>query len=142
MIVGIGVDLVDARRILKTLTRFGERFLTRIFLDEELARVNTRLAQASSPRQLAMTYAKLYAAKEAVLKALGTGLAEGISWHHIELNREASGRPTVILHRRAKEHSESLASGSVRVNLSLTDEWPYAQAFVVLSKDYSDERRI
>lgn len=128
MIVGIGVDLVDCRRIEKMIAKFGQRFLERVFTQSERERCERRSLQASS-------YGKIFAAKEAVVKALGTG--EGMSWQDIEINKLPSGKPWIKLHGSAARHLKTLIpddSWIEDINLSLTDEWPYAQAFVVISK--------
>lgn len=137
--MSIGVDLVDCRRIQRSIKRFGARFLNRIFLLTEQEYVNQRLqgscAQKSPAlfeKQQALHYAKIYAAKEAVLKALGTGLAQGLCWHHIEVKREVTGKPSVMLYEVASEFLGRVSS-SQRIELSLSDEWPYAQAFVIIS---------
>ncbi|MEI8295127.1 MAG: holo-ACP synthase [Alphaproteobacteria bacterium] len=136
--IGIGVDLVDARRIQRSIKRFSARFLDRIFLGVEQEYVNQRLGVQNNKtpalfaKQQALHYAKMYAAKEAVLKALGTGLAQGLHWHHIEVKREATGRPYVVLHGAAQELLDRLSPLTRRIELSLSDEWPYAQAFIVI----------
>lgn len=128
MILGIGNDLVDIRRIEKLLEQFGERFEQRIFTSAELA-----LANARKDAKVA-TLAKRFAAKEACLKALGEGLS-GIRWTDMEVTRESSGRPVMRLSGQALKALEKLTptGKSVRVDLSLSDEYPYAQAFVVIS---------
>jgi len=136
--MGIGVDLIDCRRIQRSIKRFGARFLNRIFLLTEQDYVNQRLqGDKKSPtlfeKQQALHYAKIYAAKEAVLKALGTGLAQGLSWHHIEVKRELTGKPSVVLYGVAFELLSRGVPSSRHVELSLSDEWPYAQAFVIIS---------
>lgn len=133
MILGIGTDLIDARRIQNTFRFFGKRFLDRLFLPDEQTYVIKRLKGTLDDRvekQQALHYAKLYAAKEAVLKALGTGLAQGLHWHHIEIKREASGKPIVQLQGRALE---ILAPTLHAIHLSLSDEWPYVSAFVIIT---------
>jgi holo-[acyl-carrier protein] synthase len=138
--MGIGVDLIDCRRIQRSIKRFGARFLDRVFLAAEQAYVNQRLRgnqnkkpQALFEKQQALHYAKIYAAKEAVLKALGTGLAQGLYWHHIEVKREVTGKPYVVLYGAASELLDKLTPLTQRVELSLSDEWPYAQAFVTVT---------
>ncbi len=128
MILGIGTDLVDTRRISKTLERFGDRFRHRCFSDHEIARAEG----AADP---ALVYAKRFAAKEAVWKALGEGGREGIRWLDLVVQNARSGKPTFQLSGRAAGRlAELTPDGMVaRVDLSLTDEPPFAQAFVVLS---------
>ncbi|MCB1520264.1 MAG: holo-ACP synthase [Hyphomicrobiaceae bacterium] len=129
MIVGIGNDLIDIRRIERTLERFGERFIQRVFTPEEQTRANRR------PKQLAATYAKRFAAKEACAKALGTGLRDGVFWRDMGVINLASGRPTLILSGGALERLQVLmpAGHVARIDLTLTDEYPQAEAIVVIS---------
>ncbi len=128
MIIGIGTDLVDIRRIEKTIARFGERFLDRIFTPKERARAERR-AQRDA------TYAKRFAAKEACAKALGTGFRRGVFFRDIGVTNLPSGQPTLQLTGgAAKRLSDLTPPGSVcRIDLALTDDWPIAQAFVVIS---------
>ncbi len=128
MILGIGNDLVDCRRIEKTIKRFGPRFLSRVFTDQEQSRMNKRVDQAAG-------YAKLFAMKEAVLKAMGTGLARGISWHDIEIFRELNQAPQAELSGAAIKLVKTLTpEGFVpHIHVSVSDEWPYAQAFAIVS---------
>jgi len=128
MIIGIGSDLVDIRRIERSLERFGERFTNRIFTDLERARAERRANRAS-------TYAKRFAAKEACAKALGTGLSEGVFWRDMGVVNAPSGRPTLALTGGAADRLAKLTPrGYISViHLSLTDEYPLAQAFVVIS---------
>ncbi|HEX6989842.1 MAG TPA: holo-ACP synthase [Bacillota bacterium] len=122
MIIGIGVDLVAVDRIARVVGRRGERFLSRVFTPAELA--------ACPPgEQYARRLAARFAAKEAVLKALGTGLAAGIRWREIEVQRPARGRPAITLHGRAAQHAAAL--GVARLHLSLSHDGPFAAAFVV-----------
>jgi holo-[acyl-carrier protein] synthase len=127
MIFGIGSDLVDIRRIEKTIQTHGQRFLNRVFTSSEQNRIESRKNHPSG-------YAKLFAAKEAVLKALGTGLTNGIHWTDIEVIRFPYQRPTVQLKGAAETIILSLIpeNSSWIIHLSLTDEWPYAQAYAVI----------
>ena len=127
MILGIGADLTDIRRVEKTLARFGERFTARVFTDIERARAEAR-------RGAAETYAKRFAAKEACAKALGTGMSRGVFWRDIGVVNERGGRPTLALTGGALEQLRRLTPGGERavIHLSLTDDDPYAQAFVVI----------
>ena len=127
MIVGIGSDLADIRRIEKTLERFGDRFVTRIFTETERERSERRGDRASS-------YAKRFAAKEACSKALGTGLKRGVFWRDMGVVNLRSGRPTLMLTGGAAERLAEItpAGMTAHVHLSLTDDHPYAQAFVVI----------
>ena len=128
MILGIGVDLVDMRRIERLLDKFGERFTQKIFTQEE------RLYAAQSPHPLRV-YANRFAAKEAAVKALGTGMADGIGWQDIETSRANSGAPLLYFHRKAYEKLVShVPPGYTSVlHVSLSDEPPYSTAFVVIS---------
>jgi holo-[acyl-carrier protein] synthase len=128
MILGIGADLVDTRRIDRTLRRFGDRFRRRCFTAHEIDRAET----SANP---VLVYAKRFAAKEAVWKALGDGARDGIQWRELVVENARSGKPHFRLSGRAAEClAELTPTGMVaRVDLSLTDEPPYAQAFVVVS---------
>ena len=134
MILGIGSDLCDIRRIERSLERFGETFEQRIFTDGERAKANRRKGGARNSK--ASTYAKRFAAKEAMGKALGTGVGAGggIYWRDIEVVNLPSGKPTIQLHGQAKQLLDYLcpAGHQVTIHLSLVDEYPIAQAFVVL----------
>ncbi len=131
MILGIGNDLCDISRIEKTLARFGARFERRVFTDGEIAKADTR---AKTPRSRAATLAKRFAAKEACAKALGTGL-RGITWREMEVANLPSGAPTLRLSGSAAARLVKLTPKgfSARIDLSMTDEYPLAQAFVVIS---------
>jgi holo-[acyl-carrier protein] synthase len=128
MILGIGSDLIDIRRIERVLERHGERFLARIFTETERARAERR-------RDRVATYAKRYAAKEACAKALGTGMRAGVFWRDMGVVNLRSGRPTMRLTGGALDRLNAIVpSGHVaQIDLSITDEWPLAQAFVVIS---------
>lgn len=128
MIIGIGNDLVDIRRIEETLQRFGDRFVNRVFTDTEKAKAQKRVDQAS-------TYAKRFAAKEAFSKAIGTGFRRGTYWRDIGVVNLPSGRPTIALTGGAKEHLDKLIppGHSARIDVTLTDEYPLAQAFVIIT---------
>lgn len=128
MILGIGVDLVDMRRIERLLDKFGDHFIRRIFTEEEQAYAS------QSPHPLRV-YANRFAAKEAAAKALGTGFREGIGWQDIEVSRAASGAPGLYFHRKAYEKLVShVPVGHTGVlHVSFSDEPPYSTAFVVIS---------
>lgn len=128
MIIGIGTDLVDIRRIERTIERFGERFLDRVFTAKERARAERR-------RNRVPTYAKRFAAKEACAKALGTGFRAGVFFRDIGVVNLPSGQPTLALTGGAKARLEALTPAGFipRIDLALTDEWPLAQAFVIIS---------
>lgn len=128
MIIGIGADLTDIRRIEATLERFGERFTNRVFTEVERAKSDRRAARAAS-------YAKRFAAKEAMSKALGSGVRMGVAWREMGVVNLPSGQPTMVLTGGAAERLRELVpSGLVpRIDLTITDDHPYAQAFVVIS---------
>jgi holo-[acyl-carrier protein] synthase len=131
MIIGLGSDLCDIRRIEASLTRFGERFTLRVFSDVERARSERRVhARAAS-------YAKRFAAKEACAKALGTGFRNGVFFSDLRVTNLASGQPTMSLHGGALVRLNSLvpAGYEARIALSLTDEYPYAYAQVIISAE-------
>lgn len=133
MIIGIGSDLVDITRIEKTLARFGERFLARVFTAEERARAERRADRVA-------TYAKRFAAKEACAKALGTGFRNGVFWRDLGVVNLPSGRPTLVLTGGARARLEALTPPGMRarIDLTLTDEHPIAQALVVISAEKAD----
>lgn len=132
MIIGIGSDLIDITRIAKVMERHGERFLDRVFTETERARAGRRDKQ---PSLVAATYAKRFAAKEACSKALGTGIRHGVWWRDMGVVNLPGGRPTMLLTGGAKARLEALTPPGMtaRIDLSITDEWPMAQAFVVIS---------
>jgi len=127
MIIGIGSDLSDIRRIAKTLERFGDRFTHKSFTEIERARSDRKVDRAAS-------YAKRFAAKEACSKALGTGLKGGVHLSAMGVVNMASGQPTMALTGGAAERLAKLTPPGMRavIHLSLTDDHPYAQAFVVI----------
>ena len=128
MILGIGSDLIDIRRIERTLARFGERFTHRCFTPVERAKADRRLLRAA-------TYAKRYAAKEACAKALGTGFRRGVFWRDIAVVNLPSGQPTIQLSGGAAVRLRELvpAGSAARIDLTLSDEPPLAQALVIIS---------
>lgn len=127
MIIGIGSDLIDVRRIEKTLARHGGRFEARVFTDVERAKSDRRAQRAAS-------YAKRFAAKEACSKALGTGLSRGVFWRDMGVVNLPSGKPTMRLTGGALERLNALlpAGHEAVIHLTITDELPIAQAFVVI----------
>ena len=127
MIVGIGSDIIDIRRIEKSLERFGERFVRHVFTEIERARAERRAGPAA-------TYAKRFAAKEACAKALGTGMRRGVFWRDMGVVNVRSGQPTLALTGGAATRlAEITPPGHACVlHLTLSDEPPYAQAFVVI----------
>lgn len=132
MIIGIGSDLIDIRRIAKVIDRHGERFLDRIFTEAERAKAERR---AKSEKLVVATYAKRFAAKEACSKALGTGIRRGVWWRDMGVVNLPGGRPTMHLTGGAGERLAILTPEGceARIDLSITDDWPLAQAFVVIS---------
>jgi holo-[acyl-carrier protein] synthase len=128
MILGLGNDLVDIRRIEQTLERFGDRFLRRVFTDIERAKSERRAARANS-------YARRFAAKEACAKALGTGLRQGVFWRDMGVVNLPSGRPTLALTGGALERLRALTPDGyeARIDLTLTDDYPMAEAVVIIS---------
>jgi len=131
MIIGIGSDLIDIRRVEKVIERHGERFLSRIFTDAERARAERR---ARNHNNYIATYAKRFAAKEACSKALGTGIRQGVWWRDMGVVNLTGGRPSMKLTGGALARLEKLTpSGHVaQIDLSITDDWPLAQAFVII----------
>jgi holo-[acyl-carrier protein] synthase len=127
MILGIGTDLANIDRIQGTLDRFGERFLTRVFTETERRKANSR-------RDIAGTYAKRWAAKEACSKALGTGLRMGIAWKDMAVANLETGQPVMHLTGWAAERLAAMTppGHEAIVHVSLTDDHPWAQAFVVI----------
>lgn len=127
MIIGLGSDLMDIRRIEKSLDRFGERFTNRVFTEIERAKSDRRRMRAAS-------YAKRFAAKEAGAKALGTGIARGVSWKEIGVVNLPGGKPTLAFTGRASERLAMLTPEGMEAHahITITDDFPYAQAFVVL----------
>lgn len=130
MIIGIGEDIIDIRRIEKTLERFGERFEKRCFTETERAKAERRKEAGTKPA----TLAKRYAAKEACAKALGTGLARGVFWKDIQVSNKPGGQPQIALTGNALKRLEDMVGDgqSAQIHLSLTDEPPYALAHVII----------
>ena len=134
MILGIGSDLIDITRIEKVMSRHGERFLDRIFTTAERAKAERR---AKNARMVAATYAKRFAAKEACSKALGTGIRQGVWWRDMGVVNLPGGRPSMQLTGGAAKRLAAMTPTgfTVRIDLTITDDWPLAQAFVVISAD-------
>ena len=128
MIIGLGSDTVDIRRIEKTLERYGPRFIQRIYTETEQRKSDRRAARAAS-------YAKRFAAKEACSKALGTGFRKGVFWRDMGVVNEPSGRPTLKLTGGAKMRLDALTPPGHEpvIHVTLTDDYPYAQAIVIIS---------
>ena len=127
MILGLGNDIIDIRRIEKSIDRFGERFLDRIFTPVERRKSDRRANRAAS-------YAKRFAAKEACSKALGTGFRRGVFWRDMGVVNMRSGQPTMQLTGGALARLQEMTPPGMRavIHLSLTDDHPYAQAFVII----------
>jgi len=128
MIVGLGSDIIDIRRIEKTIERHGERFLDRVFTDIERSKSDRRRLRGAS-------YAKRFAAKEACAKALGTGFRHGVYWRDMGVVNLASVRPTMQLTGGALARLEKLRPEgfALRIDLTITDDFPLAQAIVIIS---------
>jgi holo-[acyl-carrier protein] synthase len=128
MIIGIGSDITDVRRIKEVIERHGERFLGRIFTEVERAKAERRKNRIE-------TYAKRFAAKEACAKALGTGMRGGVWWRDMGVVNLPSGRPTLRLTGGALRRLQALTppGREARIDLTITDEGPMAQAFVIIS---------
>lgn len=128
MIIGIGSDLIDIRRVEKTLERFGERFTNRCFTEIERVKSDRRRLRAAS-------YAKRYAAKEACSKALGTGFRKGVFWRDLGVVNLPGGKPTMKLTGGALKRLEDMtpAGMDIQIDLTITDEPPIAEALVIIS---------
>lgn len=125
MIIGIGTDIVEVERIQTMLDRLGDRLPQRLLSEDEFRRY------AEVP-QKGSWLAKRFAAKEAAAKALGTGIAEGVSWKHIEVSNDALGAPKLILHEVALQRAQAM--GADTFHLSLSDERAFAVAYVILER--------
>ncbi len=130
MILGIGSDLIDIERIGKTIERFGARFIQRIYTPTEIARADRRADRVA-------TYAKRYAAKEACAKALGTGFRKGVFWRDLGVVNLPGGRPSLVLTGGAKARLEAITPPGMvaRIDLTIADEEPIAQAVVIISAE-------
>ncbi len=128
MIIGIGNDLIDIRRIEKTLDRFGDRFVRRCFTETERKKSDKRRLRAAS-------YAKRYAAKEACSKALGTGFRKGVFWRDLGVVNLPGGKPTMELTNGARDRLDEIIPDGMdaRIDLTITDEYPMAEATVIIS---------
>jgi holo-[acyl-carrier protein] synthase len=128
-VLGLGLDLCSISRIERTLERFGERFIRRIFTEKEIARAERR------PLTRAGTYAKRFAAKEACAKALGTGFRRGVFWRDMGVANLPSGQPTLLLTGGAAQRLAQLtpAGMTADIHLALTDDHPWAQAIVLIT---------
>ena len=128
MIIGLGSDIVDIRRIEKTLERYGQRFIARVFTEIEQKKSERRANRAAS-------YARRFAAKEACAKALGTGLNQGVYWRDMGVVNLPSGQPTIALTGGAARRLAAIVPiGAVgHINVTITDDYPIAQAIVIIT---------
>jgi len=128
MILGLGSDLIDIRRVEESIARFGERFLTRVFTETERAKSDKRANRAAS-------YAKRFAAKEACSKALGTGINRGVYWRDMGVVNLPGGKPTMLLTNGALRRLQEITPQGMTavIDLSITDDFPLAQAIVIIS---------
>ena len=125
MIIGIGIDIIDIRRIEKIIIKYGDRFIKKCFLQTEIQSSENR-------RNTIQSYAKRYAAKEACAKALGTGLARGVYWKDIEVSNNKLGKPILTLHNKAAKILNQISSKNTRIEVSLSDEKNYAISNVII----------
>lgn len=128
MIIGLGSDLIDIRRVEESIAKYGDRFLNRIFTELERTKSDRRANRAAS-------YAKRFAAKEACSKALGTGLSRGVFWRDMGVENMPGGKPTMRLTNGALRRLEAITpKGMVaQIDLTITDDFPLAQAIVIIS---------
>ncbi|MGE0829124.1 MAG: holo-ACP synthase [Hyphomonadaceae bacterium] len=131
MILGVGSDIIDIRRVARSLERFGERFTNRVFTEVERARANRR------EHDRAASYAKRFAAKEACAKALGTGIRRGVFWRDMGVVNLRTGQPTMALTGGAAARLAEITPQGMqaRIHVSLTDDFPLAQSFVIISAE-------
>ena len=125
MIIGIGTDIIDIRRIKNIINKYGDKFKRRCFSNNEIIR-------SENPINTSNSYAKRYAAKEACSKALGTGLAKGIFWKDLEIINNEFGKPTIKLHNNAVKRINQLTKRNYKIEVSLSDEKNYAIANVII----------
>ena len=135
MILGTGSDITDIRRIEKSLARFGARFEERLFTKGEQAKAKAR--SKAGEKIVASTYAKRFAAKEACAKALGTGMNWGVFWRDMEVVNQPGGAPTMRLSNGALKRLQTMTPEGMQafIHVSLSDEYPYAQAQVIISAE-------
>ena len=125
MIIGIGIDIIDIRRIEKIIIKYGDRFIKKCFLQTEIQSSENR-------RNTIQSYAKRYAAKEACAKALGTGLARGVYWKDIEVSNNTLGKPILTLHNKASKILNQISTKNTRIEISLSDEKNYVISNVII----------
>jgi holo-[acyl-carrier protein] synthase len=137
MILGIGSDIIDIRRIERTLERFGERFTHRVYTELERARAERR------PHERAATFAKRFAAKEACSKALGTGLKQGVFWRDMGVANLKTGQPTMVLTGGAAARLAAItpAGHTPYIHVTLTDDFPLAVSYVIISAELTGIHR-
>ena len=128
MIIGFGSDIIDNRRIKKTIEKFGKKFKNRCFSKNEILKSESRFQKVNY-------FAKRYAAKEACAKALGTGLSRGVFWKDIEITNNKYGKPFIILHNKALSILNKLTKSKYRIEVSLSDEIDYSIANVIIFND-------
>ena len=128
MIIGLGIDIIDNRRIKNTLSKFGNKFKQRCFLQNEINRSEKKFDESNS-------FAKRYAAKEACAKALGTGLARGVFWKDIEIINDEYGKPKIKLYNNALRILKKITKTKCRIEVSLSDEKNYSVANVIIFKN-------
>ncbi|MEM9574209.1 MAG: holo-ACP synthase [Pseudomonadota bacterium] len=135
MIIGLGSDLIDIRRVEKTLEKYGNRFVQRVFTEVEQKKSDKRRLRAAS-------YAKRFAAKEAMSKALGTGISRGVYWRDMGVVNLPNGKPTMLLTNGARKQLESMMPEGMEphIHLTITDDDPLAQAFVIIEALPKNER--
>ncbi len=130
MIVGTGIDIAEVDRIKASIERFGRRFLERVFTAEEIRYCESKANKAER-------YAGRFAAKEAAMKAIGTGWSKGVTWHDVEVKRAPGGRPTMVFHGKAAEFARKL--GAIHAHLSITHTEQSAMAQVILESDKTEK---
>ncbi len=123
MIVGTGIDIAEVPRIAESIARFGERFLNRVFTEGEIKYCDSKANRVER-------YAARFAAKEAAMKALGTGWSHGVRWRDIEVRRQPGGRPTIVFHGKAAEFAAQLGTKNVALSLTHTEDQAFAQVIL------------
>jgi holo-[acyl-carrier protein] synthase len=123
MILGTGVDIAEVERIAAAIERYGERFLRRVFTEREIH-------YCRSKKNVAERFAARFAAKEAAMKAIGTGLRRGVTWHDVEVTREPGGRPTLLLTGKARGFADKMGVQRAALSLSHTEQWAIAQVIL------------
>ena len=132
MIIGIGSDLANIARIENSITKFGERFLNKTYSEKEILEMDKR--KKVSLRRYASSAAKRFAAKEACSKALGTGFRRGVYLKDIEILHAPSGKPDIVLYNGALKRAQEIGGENFQVVVTMTDDYPWAQALVIIEK--------